>query len=1374
MAAPAPSAAAPSSATITNAAWERVDGFWDLFLEGRLDECEAMLSPALVQEDRRGHVQAQLTRADWLDNLRVLSTLGVTRIERHPIAVRADNLVVTSTTFSGDFESTLVSVSRDDADGRVSLIVTFDEDDIGSALTLLDELYEAELPDEQARDLRDVRISANAHATRDWATFRASLADDVRMVDHRPRASAGEIIGREPFAEYAQAMIDVAPDYLLVTRRLLGNANRCILGEVASVSRSGGARYEEQRFLLTRTNAAGEVDRFESYAPEQADQAWARFRELSGEVEALTNTASAAYGSVNRALLGLRPDEAATYLAPDVVRDDRRSGIKYVLSGVAETTEHLRAVVEMGNDRMAERVLSVRDDHLALVETGWGGQFDTSLLTVVRTNSDGLIDLAVNFEVEDLSAALDELDLLFLAGLDDARARSLRAGRALLEAHNRRDWDAVRNLVTADVQIVDHRPAGAAPIVGGDAFVEYAKAMVDLAPEYVLLVRQVLAISGRSILGDYVSRHTGAADSSYETSRILLTTFDAVGRGTRRESFGPDQLDLAWARYRELSADDNPRMAEYRRGFELALAGRTHELAALIAPDYEFIDRREGMAGEIRGGEAGLEHLLSLTQRGMTSFDLDEIATRGKQLALLRATFYANDFTIEIVWIHREDELGRSTRTVVFDPTDLRSALEELDELYAAELPPAEASDLRNAWVVLGAHNRRDWVAFREGVADEVRVVDHRPGMSGETIGGDQLTEYSKAMVDVAPDYMLVTRRILAIANHCILGENISVVTGSTGGHYEEPRLLVTRTDAEGKLDLRESYGPEQLDQAWARFQELSADEHPKMAEYRRAFELATAGRFDELGQWLSPDYVYDDRREGLGNVIRGRASGVEHFRAIAAVSPTRLDIEELATRGERLALLRRRIHADELYADMLWIHSTDEHGLHNLAMAFDPTDVSAAFKELDELYVAGEGARFAAQLGYVRDFMRRYNALDFDGLRGFYAADVVSIDRRPAGFGTQHGVDEVIARHRALGDMAPDATLVVPHIYEMGERFWLAELRTLLPVPEGQGYELHSFVVEEVVAPAGPISRIEYFATLDEARSRYDELAATTGEPTWANAAYRAAETIRRAVLAGRVEELAAIVSPSMITEDRRAGLSSRLEGFEQIRALANLGVTSIESELLAVRGERLALTSTVWRGDFEVHVLTVVCLDEAGLLCRSALYDPDQLEAAVDDLYELYLAGEGAPYAQTLRTLDRAAKAFDDHRWDDLRPLYADDLVSVDHEPTGFGEMHGADALLDRHRVAVELAPDYRLLWTRVLAMDELGSLSESTAISTTTSGGAYTRPRLFITRVQTPSGPIVRFEQFGPDQLELAWVRYRELSGGAGTGDNAAMKM
>src|SRR5581483_10336684 len=121
--------------------------------------------------------------------------------------------------------------------------------------------------------------------------------------------------------------------------------------------------------------------------------------------------------------------------------------------------------------------------------------------------------------------------------------------------------------VTADVQIVDHRPAGAAPIVGGDAFVEYAKAMVDLAPEYVLVVRQVLAITERSILGDYGSRHTRAADSSYETSRILLTTFDAEGWGTRRESFGPEQLDLAWARYRESSADNDQRRARYRRGF---------------------------------------------------------------------------------------------------------------------------------------------------------------------------------------------------------------------------------------------------------------------------------------------------------------------------------------------------------------------------------------------------------------------------------------------------------------------------------------------------------------------------------------------------------------------------------------------------------------------------------------------------------------------------------------------------------------------------------------------------------------------------------------------------------------------------------------
>ncbi|HZQ83934.1 MAG TPA: nuclear transport factor 2 family protein, partial [Acidimicrobiales bacterium] len=895
-----------------------------------------------------------------------------------------------------------------------------------------------------------------------------------------------------------------------------------------------------------------------------------------------------------------------------------------------------------------------------------------------------------------------------------------------------------------------------------DALVDHADALAALAG--------VLRAAGDSPRAQQTSADARAlyeqkgATALAERLPAFAPTAPASGheidpRPPERSGVGDDDLDSRATRV----------MAEFNRAF---LAGEIEELSRFFSPALVYEDRRPSIMTRVEGPADSLGMFRVLGELGIREVQNQVVAIRGDHLAVY-VSVWRGEFEVPLVIVSRVDAQGLIELGVSYEVADLPTALEYLDELYAAELPPQQVQCLATTSAVMDAHRRRDWDAFRQVFSADVRVVSHSRAGGSEIVGVDNFIDYARSMVELAPDYFIVVRQILAIDERCVLGKTMSYLTGEAGGTYESPRLLVSRIGDDGRMELRESFDPEQVDEAWARYRELADGNDSRMAQYRRAFELAMAGRFDELAQWLSPDYVYDDRREGLGNVVRGRDSGVEHFRAIAAVRPTRLDIEELATRGERLALLRRRIHADGLYADFLWIHGTDEHGKHNLAVAFDPVDVRVAFEELDALYIAGEGAAHAEGLQLITDFLHSYNTRDWDGVRGLYTDDIVTVDHRPTGFGVQRGVDEVIARHRSLAEVVPDATLVIPSYQAMGPRCWIMDMRTFAPRPGADPYELESVTLAELHPAARAISRLEHFTTVDQAWARHRELTAAPTEAGWGNAASRVSQRVLDAIVEGHIDDLTSLISPTAVTEDRRLGMTSRVEGYDQFRALAGLGITSIDNDVKAVRGERLMLSESVWRGDFEVRVLTLVQLDEHGRIEFSLLYEPDQLVQALEDLDEQYVAGEGARLAAQLGYVRDFTRRYNARDWDGLRAFYTADIVSIDHRPAGAGAQHGAHEVIARHRALGDLAPDATLVIPQICEMGERFWLAEMRTLLPGHDGQVNELHGFVVEEVVSPAGPMSRIEYFAT--LDEARARYDELATTAPPdGENAALAM
>ena len=112
-----------------------------------------------------------------------------------------------------------------------------------------------------------------------------------------------------------------------------------------------------------------------------------------------------------------------------------------------------------------------------------------------------------------------------------------------------------------------------------------------------------------------------------------------------------------------------------------------------------------------------------------------------------------------------------------------------------------------------------------------------------------------------------------------------------------------------------------------------------------------------------------------------------------------------------------------------------------------------------------------------------------------------------------------------------------------------------------------------------------------------------------------------------------------------------------------------SVDSTPLAVRGDRLSLSSIVSDVlDFEIGFLILVELDDGGRIAAVALYDDEDLAAAQKELDARFIAGEGAPFAEILRTEVANGEAMEQRDYAALEAMAAPGMTFVDHRRLGW----------------------------------------------------------------------------------------------------------
>ncbi len=549
--------------------------------------------------------------------------------------------------------------------------------------------------------------------------------------------------------------------------------------------------------------------------------------------------------------------------------------------------------------------------------------------------------------------------------------------------------------------------------------------------------------------------------------------------------------------------------------------------------------------------------------------------------------------------------------------------------------------------------------------------------------------------------------RSVQVSGSAVLACHYAETTTDTGSRYEREAWYLLAVDEAGLIDRWEVFGDADGERALARLHELGARdpsvdratvphvENPVTRLVGRTLDLLNRGDLETLVAMdaVAEDVMRFDRRITVSaptvddsEDFSVNAAGI--YEVFGVVRP-----EPIAVRGDRLALIR--LHCGEPPAftmQLLSVYELDGASRIVRESDFDEDQLDAAFDELDERWISGEGADHEYMIRRMGDFRTASAHRDWSAQEALVAEDFVFVDHRPIGLPENDRAGYVSVMRESVGQ-TPGIRLLHRSLGVRGDTV-LARTGRVGATSDGAEYEWEQIAVMDWAA--GLLRRVELFPLEreGEARVRFEELAVERPTPTIDNAAVRAvvrAGWVRRYVGAAAAVDL---VAEDVVFLDRKRHLSlPELRGRDawmELRAATESVWGGVWLDPVAVRGDRLALFRGLLESDgYELPSWTIWECDEAGRLSRGVVFDDDDLDAAVDELNARYAeirTGPAGPYEQWFR--DGPLADFD---WggEGYRAAVAPEAVTVDHRLLGFAE-GSRDEYQARAQAMVESVPD------------------------------------------------------------------------------------
>ncbi|MGE2724795.1 BTAD domain-containing putative transcriptional regulator [Mycolicibacterium pulveris] len=1250
--------------------------------------------------DRRRVVNAGLHGRDaFVESLRATVELGGPQATSEPVAIRAERLVLTRVRYVLDdddpdaFRVDFLQVVEIDAEERIATVVTFDPDDIDAAFEELDRRY---LAGEAAAHAETWSLVVGAYAGFNHRDLTATTPD-FDSVDHRRGAAfaPGDMIA------YIQAAWRDSPDtriYIAAVHRL-SDFGAVVTHIAQGLSLEGFDAEWRDIHLLTVDGDT--LSRCELFNEEDLDVALARFDELGRTTPARLQNRATHVWETCLACFRVRDWRAmAKTMRDDFYTDDRRrtvnAGLRRGRDGQLEDVQASVDVVGITNATCD--VIATRGANLALTRVRYSAgeqpveatHYD--VLSVVEIDANESIAAVVVFDEDDIDAAFVELDTRYVAGEAASYSHTwsvLATAYASIRRHE------LPSAMLGCVNVDHRRTAAFAP----GELREFIRTGAELNQVFGPHMEVVHRLTFRGAVITYTARSTSPEGFEAEWREVSLSIVDGDSI-TRCELFDEADLDSALARFDELSHSaplENSVTRVIERFGERFAARDWDAVAATLSDDFNSDDRRRTVNAGIRHGRAAeIDELRVAADVGFTSVTSGIVATRGQHLALTRARVSGPDsatFHTDVLHVVEGGDDDKLAAVVVYDGDDFDAAIAELDARYAA----GEAAEYARTWSVIArsvtaVNSHRlpdvtpDWVS-----------IDHRRGAIAFAPGG--LQTYTRTLLDDSPEF-----RVHITAVHRLNGRGAVVAyvarATSTGGFEAEWREIAMSTVHGERVNRTELFEEADLDAALARFDELERTRRLENAASRAHHRFITAYTqcdWDTLADTMADDFFADDRRSLVGTGVQESLDSViAQARVTADLGITNSMTAVVATRGERLALVRARFWGDDARADAFHaevLHRVEIDAQHRITniVAFDLTDFDAAVVELDARYLGGEAAPHAHTWSVIADACAAFNRHELPPT----TPDWVSLDHRRT---TPIAPGELFAYVRAAWEVAPDISNHIEVVHRLTDQG--AVLTRAATGTSQAGINAEWRVICLVMFDGELLSRVELFDenALDTALARFDDLSRTAS--LLDNAATQSRFLVADALNRRDFDGVVALSTADGYYEDRRKGLRHEARGAEVRRVAYGLDPVPTGWVLavtpLATRGSRVALTRDVFRDTTDpdrpitAEHLTLTEVGDDGLVCRSVLFDVDDVDAAFDELEKRYAAGKAGTLigVGAAELAEHFREAFAARDWDAVRDTFAEDFCLDDRRRTvNAGIRYGRDAEIEDLRVAADV---------------------------------------------------------------------------------------
>lgn len=1158
--------------------------------------------------------------------------------------------------------------------------------DTAETAALLGRAYLALGRESEADELCSVSERLAGHALKAsiaWRTLRAHLL--ARGGDHAAARQVAE--AAVTLAERTDALVDHGDACLTLATVLNGAgdvvaARRAAEQAVELYERKGAAALAERaRVLLGETAVAP------TPAPSEAPKA-----ELDNAcVRAGENVVAA----INREAW----DEFERLFAPDGFIESRRKIVGFGQIDVppGEFPRVNRRVLETVPMRLAQTVIAVRGERLALArlvigadDVGPGAPQDEFLL-LYGIDEDGQISLQLWFDLEDMDAALAELDAAHARfETEDPRARLENAATRVYERFwsyfAARDWNAVAATVSENLSGADHRRVVNAGDRGSrESVIEDLQVAADL--EFTIGVVDVVAIRGEQLALTRV-RAAGRDPETIQNDAFNLVEIDADERLTLIVVYDLDDFDSAIgeldARYLagEAAAHANAWSA-ITQGY--GAFNRREGIAT--TPDWVNIDHRRAVA--VAPGE--------LTDYVHAAWDLEQdvsiyieavhrLTNRGAVISHATRATSREGFDAEwrMVLVVAVD--GAVNHCEVFDEGDLDVALARFDHLNgpAQRLENAASQIAERFFAYFAAC---DWDSLATTLADNVSHDDRRHVVNAGVLHGrDTQLANLQAIAEVGITNFSSTVIATRGARLALVQTRSSGPDKASDGVLTE-ELGVVEINSDNQMAAYVTFDPGDFDSAIAELDARYAA--GEAAPYARTWSFITrayaAVNRNELPA-MTPDSVFVDHRAVLA---AEREDLTGYLPALWDLTPDiRVYVEAVHRLNELGAVITHTARGTSQEGfDAEWrtvIVGVTDGDLYRRVEVFDEPDLDAALARFDELH--RQAPRLHNLASQVSDgFLAHFAARDWGAMAEMTADDFSSDDRRRVvGAGVQLGRDVDIDNMRAWADVGI-ASMTSHVIATRGDRLFLGRTRFFGPEQGPDTFHSEVLGLVEIDTENRVVARVVFDANdLDAA---FEEL----------DARYRAGEAAAHAhtwslLMAGDAAlnryEIPAHTEDWVNIDHRRATAFPPGDLIGYLRAGWDFA-RDIKNHILAVHrmNDRGAVVThwahgTMENGsDVEWREIALLMF-EGDLVSRAELFDDADLDTALARFDEL-----SRPTTELVNAAARVAEKFLAHYavrdWKAMTELLAEDVFSDDRRRVvNAGVRHGRDAELSNWR--------------------------------------------------------------------------------------------